>query len=299
MMRRSENMIIARIEGGVGNQMFQYAMARRIAQLNRSELKLDIGWFTTQAKREYELHRFNIVAEIADEGDVSSLLGAGAMRSVCNLVERFKPYDRRRLITERSFRFNERFGQIGGPAYLQGYWQSPLYFSGIEELLRREFTLKEPLSIPAQRIQTDISNVTSVGVHFRRGDYLTDVSVASKHGTCALTYYIGSMQIVIDKFPHAVFFCFSDDQGWVRKNVKFPGAVVFVDLPPGRGSVEELFLLSQCEHHIISNSTFGWWGAWLGRMDKDALTLAPKRWFLDRTIDTSRLFPSEWILIEL
>jgi Glycosyl transferase family 11 len=294
-MRIAAPLVIARIEGGLGNQMFQYAMARRTALAIGGKLKLHLDWFKTQSKREYELPRFNIDADIASSEDVSAVLGSGLVSRFLSGVERFKPYNRRRLITERSFRFDKRFLQIPGPAYLQGYWQSPKYFDGIEGLLRQEFTPKNPISANAAKLHYEIGGAMSVAVHCRRGDYVKEEHIAKRHGVCSIAYYREAMQIVLRKFPAAHFFCFSDDPGWVKANIKAPGPITYVDFPRDCGSTDELYLMSRCTHHIISNSTYGWWGAWLA--DGDRLTIAPKRWFRDPTIETRDLFPPEWVLL--
>ena len=140
----------------------------------------------------------------------------------------------------------------------------------------------------------EIAACNAVSLHVRRGDYAADPVVTSMHGLCPLDYYDRAVEYVLGRVSDPAFFLFSDDPDWVREHLKLRGSVSVVDHNGPDSGSEDLRLMSLCRHHIIANSTFSWWGAWLDpRPDK--LVIAPKRWFADESLDTSDLLPAGWV----
>jgi hypothetical protein len=195
---------------------------------------------------------------------------------------------------ERSLRFDPEIFDIAGDVYLDGYWQSERYFADIEEILRREFILQvdpDPLTFGLCKLA---HAVESVSVHIRRGDYILNPVTRRFHGTCPPDYYGRAARYLADKLKDVHFFVFSDDPAWVRENLSLDYPVTYVTHNgPDKGH-EDLRIMTHCKHHIIANSSFSWWGAWLGR-HPGKIVVAPLKWLVDEAIQTGDLIPSRWI----
>ena len=137
---------------------------------------------------------------------------------------------------------------------------------------------------------------SSVSVHVRRGDYVNDPKTNAYHGTCSLDYYKKAVEIIRNKVKDPVFFIFSDDAEWVKKNFNIDEQQVLVSEPEKLSLTEELKLMASCRHSVVANSSFSWWGAWLNN-NNEKMVIAPQKWFADPLIDTSDLIPSAWIRI--
>ncbi len=172
---------------------------------------------------------------------------------------------------------------VADPSVLYGYWQCERYFLDVESELRQEFTLKEPTSAA-------IGCSNSVAVHIRRGDYLT--WAAECHGALPLDYYLKAAKHLAEGFQGLRFFVFTDDQGWAQNNFRFPYPTSVIHTTPH----EDLILFSKCRHAIIANSSFSWWGAWLGA-DKTGTVIAPKDWFRTKEYDSRDIVPERWLRI--
>lgn len=290
-------MIVTKVIGGLGNQMFQYAAGYALAREKRVPLKLDIRDF-----HDYKLHQgfelsriFNISGTPASEEDIRAVLRWRSHPKIFSLLRR------RRLAWARSSRlvFEPRrydeydVSRISKDCYLHGYWQSERYFSQSASALRKEFQFVLPLSEVNQACANAITSCNAVSLHVRRGDYVTDSKAASIHGVCSLTFYREAVKLISERVSAPTFFVFSDDLDWARANIKLPGACHFVGHNSGSESYNDMRLMSMCRHHIIANSSFSWWGAWLNSRD-DKIVIAPKRWFLVER-DTSDIVPEGWI----
>jgi hypothetical protein len=177
--------------------------------------------------------------------------------------------------------------------YLNGYWQSEKYFKSAEDKLRSELCLFDKPDEANQKILDEIVQCPAVSLHIRRGDYITNPSAALVHGVCSLDYYHSAIRHITAHVENPYFFVFSDDPQWVKDNLKIGYPVQFVEANgPDRGA-EDMRLMKSCRHHIIANSSFSWWAAWLNdRLDK--IVVAPRIWFLDTKIDTKDLIPEQW-----
>ncbi len=292
-------MIIVKLLGGLGNQMFQYASARGIACHKNTTLKLDISCFKDfdgAAKRKYELSCFNIVEEFAAPGEITRLKGrisGGLCGKLSKIANKLKPCSKRSYVKERHFHFDPGMFNIAEDAYLEGYWQSEKYFKHIEGVLRREFTIKYKTDGKNRDMAALISSVPSVSIHIRRGDYITDAKTNAVHGTCGLDYYHRAVDIVAKNIGNPHFFIFSDDPAWVKDNFTLKHPVTYVTQNLGRKDYEDLRLMSCCCHQIIANSSFSWWGAWLNG-NQDKMVIAPKKWFNNPGLNTKDLVPGTW-----
>ncbi len=293
--------IIVRIHGGLGNQLFQYALGRGVS--SKLKTNLSLTWVPYEKDTwEYCLNYFNITS---DDAKNSSLFGFVGMRkrqkkfnALYRLLKRIRLND---IIfpfyfVEKGFPFNsDLFSK--NHSYIEGFWQTEKYFKHIEDDIRAEITLKNPLSSYSKNIMDEINNSNAISLHVRRGDYITRADAITFHGTCSPEYYKDAVGQIAKNISDPKFFLFSDDHEWVAENFKwlpFPFTCV---KNPSEKNYEDLILMASCKHHIIANSSFSWWGAWLNPR-KDKIVIAPKKWFLNAPKnDTRDLIPEEWVKI--
>lgn len=283
-------MVIINLKGGLGNQMFQYAFGRTLSIKNNDELKLDLNSLD-QAKmigniyRPFSLAYFNINRDIASLPEIASCQkSAGLLTRVKNI-----------LWGDQTNLFNQEYLNQIGNLYLDGYFQSPRYFENIRTVLLNEFTLASPLPEYGNKIMEQIENSQSVSVHIRRSDYLSNPQVKKQFGLCSKGYYLKAIDLMQEKIKDVKFFVFSDDISWVKDHLNFSENTVFVS-DSALKDAEELSLMSQCQHNIIANSSFSWWGGWLNQ-NTNKLVIAPTPWFNNVNYD-NHLLPKSWIQLE-
>jgi len=287
--------VITRLNGGLGNQLFQYAAGRALAERLGAPLKVDLAEFETYLLRRFELDQFKINAGIATPEEIAGF--------IIN-PSRFQRYYSRLAISlglgfnkiafkENKFGYDDTFENIRHPMYLNGYWQSEKYFKSAEDKLRSELCLVDKLGEASQKILDEILKCSAVSLHIRRGDYITNLSAAAVHGACSLDYYYSAIRHMTAHVENPYFFVFSDDPQWAKDNLKISYPVQFVEANgPDRG-VEDMWLMKSCNHHIIANSSFSWWAAWLNNR-QDKIVIAPRTWFLDKKINANDLIPEQW-----
>jgi hypothetical protein len=295
-----EKMIIVKLMGGLGNQMFQYALGRSLAFERKVPLKLDITWFQKQNIRSYQLDRFNTCADIASQEDVEKLIKptlGGVREKIYRAIQRLLPYYSRRIVAEKDSRFDSHIiDDVTRNAYLVGYWQSEKYFKTIADILHLEFINQNPPIGKNIKLFQMINDSNSVCLHVRRGDYLSSPLARQILGVCGVDYYQKCIQIIVDEVTNPLFFVFSDDMEWVKTNLNITYPVIFVDHNSVNDETEDFRLMKTCKHHIIANSTFSWWAAWLSLYSKKKI-FAPQQWFRDDSFDSQDLIPSSWIRI--
>lgn len=289
-------MVISNILGGLGNQMFQYAIGKAIAQRNNQLLKLDTTEFNNYELRNYELGCFKINADIASKKEIDSYKNQ-SFSWVNKLSQKLIRRDilaNSNVIQEKHYHFDPKMIDSKGNVYLFGYWQSEKYFLDIKDTILKEFSFKNPLSESAKQYEQNILSHNAVSLHIRRGDYVNNTVTNNYHGTCTLDYYKKAANIILQNNSDAIFYIFSDDLAWAKENLSFIDTKTFVELDDNAPDHEEMLLMSQCKHNIIANSSFSWWGAWLNQ-NPEKIVIAPKQWFNDQSIDTSDLIPQSWI----
>lgn len=294
-------MIIVKLMGGLGNQMFQYAAARRLSLRHQTELKLDLSFLEENTdvitQRKYELGQLNIRAGIATAREVAEFTGKGKHRLARMLGKLTRRPDlSRTFVREPSFDFWPGLFEAPDNSYLEGYWQTEKYFKEIADVIREEFlvlTEQDQWNLAmAERIKT----ANSVSIHVRRGDYVSSSSTNEFHGTCSLDYYRDAVAMISEMLPSPSFFVFSDEPEWVKANLELPENATYMDHNPPDKGCEDLRLIGLCRHCIIANSSFSWWGAWLGNTPGKTV-IAPRRWFNVPDINTDDLIPEAWIRI--
>ncbi len=198
---------------------------------------------------------------------------------------------------ERTFAFDTTVFSKNN-SYFDGFWQTEKYFIEIADELRKEITLISPLSIYSQGIKDEIQKVNAVSMHVRRGDLISDPNMASIHGSCSIEYYKKAIIEITNRVSMPHFFIFSDDYEWAVENFKFLKYPYTCINNSADKNYEDLILMSLCKHHIIPNSSFGWWGAWLNP-SKDKVVVAPKQWFANAPKNNTRdLLPSNYVIIK-
>jgi hypothetical protein len=289
--------LVVNINGGLGNQMFQYAMGYSLAHDKNMVLKLDISWFNNMGNatpRNFELKIFDKNIEYAENVVINQKNFVVRKLKLNRLWDKFiKPkYD---IINEPYFHYWKEFNNIDMSSYLIGYWQSERYFKHNRDLILRIFSFPEISEPHNVNFEHEINKyVDSISLHVRRGDYVLDKHTNSYHGTCNMDYYKNSMTYLSKELENPHFFIFSDDPDWVT--AEFSGDNITVI----RGNDSELSfrdmqLMTICKHHIVANSSFSWWGTWLSK--KEGITVAPRQWFADSSINTDDLYCSDWIRI--
>lgn len=253
--------MIVKLTGGLGNTFFQYAFGRALSL----ERNLPVKFCWQRATRDYELDKYNAKVELVE-------------RPVGVPV-----YD------EPSNRFD--YGVYTAPtnSFYRGYWQSEKYFEKYADIIRQELTLKEPIKIDVENWGKKLQQQNSVFLHFRRGDYLNG-ETKEYHGVLSEKYYLEAMNHIKKSIDNPRFYIFSDDPAWC--NNELPYEVISNHTT---NQHEDLYLMMQCRHAVIANSSFSWFGAWLGKDQSDKIIIAPQNWFNNAEIDTFDMIPKHWI----
>jgi hypothetical protein len=285
--------IAVKIMGGLGNQLFQYASARALADRLNAELILDCS---DARERSVELDRYHIRATIIDSTSLirktylrlPGKFGRKLSKAVQGLLPPFIKINNQmfQLFKEqRWFQYDERIERISGSVYLIGFWQSFRYFEELLEPIREDLRLKAPLDANNDKWQRRIKETNSICVHVRRGDY---VLRAQTFGLCNISYYQDAMEFLRAHNSDARFFLFSDDLAWCRQNFAADD-LIFVNSNSPETAVYDLELMRSCRHHIIANSSLSWWAASLATWPGQ-IVIAPKPWFISEPSDNDLIF---------
>ena len=291
--------IVVRLEGGLGNQMFQYAAARAVALLTGRRLLIDpSGIPRGPSGRRYELPAFRIGGEPVRplmRAQIRGQVGArlpGVVRTAARAVSR----RRWTLLRDAGRGCDERLFTVPGDLVLEGAWQSAAYADrdpAVAAQLRRDFALRQQLPDRLAAIAAEITMGDSVGVHVRRGDYVTDPAIAAVHGVQPAEYYAAAAEVIASRASAPRFFVFSDDVAWAEGHLRFPGPTRFVRETAGLRPAIDQRLLASCRHFVIANSTFSWWAAWLG-LAPDKMVVVPRKWFAGAEPPTG-MIPATWM----
>jgi hypothetical protein len=295
-------MIVVKLAGGLGNQMFQYAAGRALAEKHHTQLLLDTFFLMDRTPRKnfvyrsFNLDLFDLDYVFATEKQV---LRFGKFERFARYYYPIKKLFSNRLLhykREDSYKFDESFFSIKDNSYLEGYWQSEKYFKQIENIIRNEFSFKNKDILNNQALLEQFLIGTSVCMNVRRGDFVSNPNASMHHGSCSIDYFHDAVNYYRERFEDVHFFVFSDDIEWCQENFKEDFYTFIGHENAGEAFSNYLFLMTQCRHYIIPNSSFGWWAAWLNNRS-DKLVIAPKKWYNNPKMDVSALVPSEWILI--
>tara|TARA_B100000795_G_scaffold209384_1_gene162937 strand:- start:85 stop:939 length:855 start_codon:yes stop_codon:yes gene_type:complete len=279
-----------KLTGGLGNQMFQFATGFATAKKNNVRLSLDLSYINQrQLFNGFELEKvFDIYSKV-------SFLNKGLSFKSINFKEILNKID----ITfynfkEPHFHYTSNILDIPKHSFLDGYWQSELYFKNYSKEIKKIFNFSNQLDKQNHLIANDISKNNSISIHIRRGDFLLKRN--NNHNIDLKDYYLKAIDKSSKCFKNPKYFIFTDDPLWVTENFILDYSYIIVDVNYGTKSFFDMYLMSLCKSNIIANSSFSWWSAWLNN-NKDKIVYAPKNWFNDKSICTDHLIPNSWNIL--
>ncbi len=292
-------MIVSKLTGGLGNQLFQYAAGRRLAHARGTQLALDTHAFQGHTPRRYALGPFQTIENFASPEEVAALTAAqrGLGRRIMTRLLWRPPLLAPTHIREKErFQFSPRILDLPDGVYLEGSWQHERYFADVADIIRREFSLRTAPDGENRKLITRIAECNSVGLHVRRGDYASDPDTNRFHGTCSPDYYAECAELIGRAVPCPHIFVFSDEPAWARENLRLPHPTTIVSHNRPDTDYQDLRLMAACKHQIIANSTFSWWAAWLNE-NPEKRVFAPRQWLLSETCNAEGIIPTRWLKV--
>lgn len=293
-----ENKFIIKFNGGLGNQMFQYAFARALEIKTGVNPVFDMSFFEKKYARPYELNIFGL--NVPKVEDLATKLKLSIIWKLKKKLHN-KKFLGLNFYSEPHFEFDENLLKLEPNTYIEGFFQSEKYFSTISSQLREELQfVNEPDEKNLGLIQK-IAMTNSISLHIRRGDYVQKKRYQDVYATCSLEYYQRGVDYIVKNAPKPsilpTLFIFSDDIEWVKENLNLPYESVYVSHNTGEKSFEDMRLMSLCKHNIVANSSFSWWGAWLNN-NKEKIVIAPKKWFNDEKVNQEDVIPYTWTKLD-
>ncbi len=298
-------MIIVRLQGGLGNQMFQYAFGKNLAAMKGVDFKLDISHLQARYKskkkvfRTFDLDIFNIEYKIATNFEILKFaIPRVNNKYLFHVLD--KIYKRKNVFVEtRPYLFDKGVFANPGEAYYIGYWQSFKYFESISDQIKKNFLIKYPPLNVSTELYKKIMNSNSICLNFRRTDYIGDKTLGTLIGEDGNKYYKNAIENILDKVSNPTFFIFSDDIEWCKANIKLSSETIFVDYRhAGPKYSNYLKLMSACKNFVIPNSSFAWWAAWLSE-NINKIIIVPNQWTTNIRLNESDLVPETWEKINL
>ncbi len=288
-------MIIIRLSGGLGNQMFQYAFAKSLSILHPEQsFSLDISSFQG-TYRKYDLQHFCVDIPIADNKNKAQLLDK-EKTFLNKFREKYSPYYKKIKVEEQYYHFDKKLLEVKQNALINGYFQSEKYFKVCEKEIRENFQFrKNPLGDNSDMLATIQNTANAVSIHIRRGDFVGN----SLHPLQSEFFFKESISILQAKASNLHLFLFSNDVAWVKEYLHFDVPYTIVDINNEENGFEDLRLMSCCQHHIIANSSFSWWGAWLNP-NPNKIVVAPAKWVDSQSVyyqNLDDIIPESWIKI--
>jgi len=292
-------MLINKLKGGLGNQMFQYATGFALAQKNNTVQKIDITTFdnaSRDTRRKFGLNVFKITSPVALSEEIKKVRNQyGPIPKFLSLINQkvFKQYYtdfHPEFLNKISEKLNHK-----KDVYIDGNFQSEKNFTEFAPLICQEFTFKkEFFDDHVKQLAEVIQKENSVSIHIRRGDYVYDKKTNKYHGVCLIEYYEKAIKLIKEKISNPVFYIFTDDDKWVTENFKI---IPYINVSQKHlKDHEEMFLMSQCQHNIVANSSFSWWGAWLNK-NSAKIVIAPRKWVNKKPNPHPNIIPETWLKI--
>lgn len=286
-------MIIIKISGGLGNQLFQYAYGKYLSLFLQTEVKYDVNNENNKnfTKRDLDIDKFSVDLAIATSEEVNKFIfiKKGILRRVERKLAQKMPFFFRNYIVQKNAHSLSNIYK--DDCYYEGYWQCSEYMEKVREDLLSNIRPNDYFYEKHSRILKRINESNSVAIHIRRGDYIS-IKVNSKlFEICEMKYYKDAMEYIESQIPNPNYFIFTQDIEWTKKKFKN----ISFELVSGNSAIDDLLLMSFCKHNIIANSTFSWWGAWLNK-NKNKIVIAPQKWYKGiRNSQTDFLIPINWI----
>lgn len=276
-------MRLLKMTGGLGNQMFIYALYLSMKQQGINVI-IDLSDMVHyHAHYGYEMHKVFGLPNIEFK-----------MNQKLKKVVEFLFF---KTILERKQHgsLNPYFGkQLWPLVYYKGFYQNERYFSQCAELVRKAFTfdLKQANERSLQAIKAIDNDAHAVSIHIRRGDYLQPKHFKFSGCVCTTAYYQRAIDYMLQHDAETHFYVFSDGMDWVKQHLTLPANATFVDWNNGTDSWQDMMLMSHCKHNVVCNSTFSWWGAWLNN-NPNKMVICPNQWSVKDKAD--KFVPNSWI----
>lgn len=275
-------MKIIKLQGGLGNQLFQCAYGLAYEQRNDETVMFDFSWYYNSDKsfgglvsnRKFMLDRFNTNIKIATEDLVKSI-----------------KQNKLNIIVENGPEYDSNLLQISGNKYIKGFFQNEQYFKDYKQLIVNNFKLFSSLNTKNARMLEYIQNTNSISIHIRRGDYL---NLSNIYAQCTLSYYMDAIKYCINVFKDVHFYVFSDDMEWVKSSLQINVPVSYIDFNSQDECYFDLWLMKNCKHNIVANSSFSWWSAWLNE-NPTKLVIAPKKWYVQNSVNVCS---TDWLWMD-
>lgn len=287
-------MKIVKIKSGLGNQMFQYAFAKALEKLTGESIMLDLSQYKIEHLHNgYELKKlFDIDLPEAPKETVELLSTIPD-----NLIKRIqrKFFTKPTHYIEDESVFNGNVFEMQGSCYFEGYWQSEKYFEPVKNSIHDIFKFKPPINHSTEQMISKIDGSTA-SMHVRRGDYLLGKNRSLN--VCTMNYYNSAVNLLQSYHSIDKFIIFSDDIPWCKKNLSYKNIeLVFADWNTAEDSWQDMYIMSKCNHNIIANSSFSWWGAYLNE-HWNKMVIAPEQWKRNEKRNL-RIIPSDWTSLPL
>jgi hypothetical protein len=298
-------MIIVHLMGGLGNQMFEYAAGLALARRRRTVLKLDTSFYREHDvdDRHYSLDCLNVSAQFATEDEVWKLNGQlGRKQDLAQKI--LSALGQRRFADllsvtgyvhyQKHWGYYPEFYELPDNTWLHGNYQSEKFFAPVADLLRHQFTFRYPPTPAVEAMAERIKSGSSVGIHFRRGDYLGQYNGI---GVLSAEYYDRAIDLLKGLLPKdTVYYLFSDDIEAVEREYRPSVPHLFVKCFDHANYYDKIRLMQLCKHNVIANSTFSWWAAWLNP-NPSKIVIAPYKWYADEHHPTDDLVPGRWMRV--
>jgi len=290
-----ETVIISKIRGGLGNQLFEWAAGYALSRFHDAEFKVDLEVYARNKARDFELRSLGLRINEASELEVTRLQNTHFYR---------QPH----------YHFDTGFYGLSDDTYLRGYFCSHRYFDFARDEVRQllwQALCSRDINTEQQARLDVINNCQSISLHIRRGDYVSNAGYNEFFGTCSIEYYQRAVHRITGSNRKAEFkvFVFSDDLNWCRDHLLLDQEMVFVDVNSDRDGFYDMMFMARCHHNVIANSTYSWWAAWLNE-NPDKIVVAPEQWFrttyrektkgawiADPVYDLKDMFPESWSLM--
>ncbi len=306
---------------GLGNQMFQYAAGRSLALQKQVPYKVNVSSYNGYSLRRFELENFfTLQVDKASPQEMQQFTLNNPVKQVWNKIfpgDKMRafslPYEERfikrkalqlgellqsahpnKVYIEPAYHFNPGLCKVPANVLLAGYFMSWRYFQQYESVIRQDFTVRPELVAHLHDIAGQMCNHNSISLHIRRGDF-ADKKNLELHGIIPLSFYEKAVEHIIQKTGEAHVYIFSDDIAWVQNNWQGNNATTYVSDQITHNAAEDFYLLTQCRHNVIANSTFSWWAAYLNNYP-DKIVVAPRKWYKVAVYNSKDVYPPAWVV---
>lgn len=287
-------MIIVKLQGGLGNQLFQYSLGKSLEVSEKRKVYFDVSSFnhsSNQTSRDFVLEKLGLKVDLIPKKVASIITFLKKVSFKFNIT--FKSNFFSFLHSENSFQYIPIVVKKKLIIF-DGYWQSPKYFESISNDLTKSFYSLDRISNSGQNLIANLKSKSTVAIHIRRGDYISNKETYDFHGICDLEYYYSAIDFIESKYYVDTYIIFTDDIEWVQNNFSIGNRIFIYGCNYAENDIDELLMMASVSHNIIANSTFSWWSAYINP-NPEKIVIAPKKWFNDLSINVEDLFPTNWV----